>query len=596
MASSTPDPAPRFEVTPPVGGAHRRRLLLAAGVILAGVAAVLVVFHEPPPAIDVAAAGVEGVTEDAEVVPDLGVATEPEPTPVVPPEPDDRRSVPPPPDAVVASGGLFLQFADEQGNPVPEIAVSLLVPNAPDAVEAVDEAPSTLADAEGVARFDDLAPGVGYRWRADSGGWSLDIRPSHESMLPRPPPADGGRHAPELVTDLSGAFQIEAGVITRFVVTVFRSTGIRGRIAPREEQDGPVQVRIMTRRDNPTTFTDDFPELRVPGPGFAVRGVPPAESKRVLVIWRELGNRFYVAKYDFALAEGESKDLGLIGPWHETVVRGTTAIEIDGAAVDPAELLRAGASGAAMIGFRRMPRLGDSADVVFNDFFDLAIGESFSLHGLPGGEWAIDLQARFEHELAAGVQLDSPSVSSGVQLPGDAECRLALTAVRPVPIRVELVFPPNHPRAPLKLFGVAESGRTTQTTIFPRDEGTVETVIEGTPGRWWIFATSHRFQASGEDDLWGEATIDVTGTDDAARVQLSPGRPLRGTARSTSPSRAPTDRGLSFTLPRFAHLASPPRLFSVKTDDEGRFVLHGVPPGPNPMLLPQPALEVEFDR
>ncbi|MFG0319165.1 MAG: hypothetical protein ACF8XB_17965, partial [Planctomycetota bacterium JB042] len=127
---------------------------------------------------------------------------------------------------------LVLQFADERGEPVPDLRATLLAPPDPDRPGAPPaEAAAGTADADGVVRFQGLAAADGYRWRLDTPGVAADLSPPHETTLPRPPPADGGRAVPPLVTDTSGRFRLEAGTETRLAAPRYPGPGGPGAVA-----------------------------------------------------------------------------------------------------------------------------------------------------------------------------------------------------------------------------------------------------------------------------------------------------------------------------------------------------------------------------
>ncbi|MCE9592641.1 MAG: hypothetical protein K8S98_00470 [Planctomycetes bacterium] len=207
-----------------------------------------------------------------------------------------------------------LEFADDEGS------------LSPDARRRLKSARTPLAaDDGGRIRWTDLPPGA-YRWSLAS--------PTPVVMSPRAPNAEfraDGTIAPcdaTLRHELSDAFDVAAGRVVSFDVTVLASASVTGVVLGWDGQ--PVRHALVTLKHDSGVLANpnrgpDFRTVLAEGDGvetdafglFEKGGLRPG-SKLLSATWRDaVGLSFVTAQ--FSVVEGERVDLGGLVPAGESV-------------------------------------------------------------------------------------------------------------------------------------------------------------------------------------------------------------------------------------------------------------------------------------
>lgn len=451
-------------------------------------------------------------------------------------------------------------------SPSPTVVVPLRRPAADrlarDVVEvrwdATVERKPHASDANGLIRWDDLAPGEGWRWRADSF--------AVEEVLPRSEPREelafGGM--------LSGTFPLRAGQHESIVVRCRALGEIRGRIVgPDGEPRGAVSVSWRASGD-PSRRDEWMQDVCDAEGRFALRNVPAASG--TLRAWFETAPSTYVlVERSLRLAPGEHLDLGDVAPLATRLAIFAAVIGPGGGALEaprasPVEALAVIASRAPLAPLQLAVPFGGRA-LVF---------------GLVDGPW--DFVARGDpedHVFQDLLVLEVPPWprASLAQAGANDELELALHVAPRVDVLVRAP-PLSRPGAPEQSTSVglsvvlkSASGAIHAFEMrallglefsvrrkLPPGEYECLAVEMGEGARH--FARQHVLVA-----IEPEATLDL---------ELRAGRELHGRCIDATGASL-RERDVAFTLEEFASGDASTFAWRVRTDGEGRFRIGNVP-------------------
>lgn len=451
-------------------------------------------------------------------------------------------------------------------NPSPTVVVPLRRPAADllarDVVEvrwdATVERKPRASDATGLIRWDDLAPGEGWRWRAESF--------AVEEVLPRPEAKEelafGGM--------LSGTFPLRAGQHDSIVVRCRALGEIRGRIVgPDGEPRGAVAV-LWTTPERTRRFDAAQREVCDAEGRFALRNVPGASG--TLRAWFETApSTFVLAERSLRLAPGEHLDVGDVAP-------AATRLAIRAAVIGPGggalEAPRASPVEALAVIASRAPLAPLPLAVPF--------GGQALVFGLVDGPW--DFVARGDPEDHVFQDLLVPEVppwprASLAQAGANDELELALHVAPRVDVLVRA--------PPLSRPGVAEQSTSVGLSVVLKSASGAVHAFEMRallglefsvrrklpPGEYECLAVEigegarHFARQRVQVALEPEATLDV---------ELRAGRELHGRCIDATGASL-RERDVAFTLEEFASGDASTFAWRVRTDGEGRFRLGNVP-------------------
>lgn len=461
-------------------------------------------------------------------------------------------------------GRLELRFVDLAGDPVDGVSVRLHHPDG----TTID----SVSDVDGIGLREILEPGEGYRWSLES-NHRVDMAPPFE--VPEWSEPERG----ELVRNdgyrrnLSGAITIEAGRTSSYEVRVTPGahvTGFFGSFHPELH----ASVRLFSVRKNPMrriqtarTRTDenDFFEFRDVEPGLQlIRGYSRRSDDSVVF-----------GSVEFELQPGEERHLGEITPASGASIAVEIRLTDNGNSTLP--VTRYSETSAPRVRLSIINRDPTGSTVAgANDILTVPVGAITTLHGIVDDTCTLFLN---EHDLSpvrAGAHID---FGERVELrsPFPSHVALPIRIIERRTVTLDLAFPGFLER-PLEceVRAVSTNGRIARSRIVPDGDSLSQRARLELPAdsyRVLVFSSPH---ADSEESVYYRGRLEVDSDAPVATTfALQPGCSIAGTV--TGPDGEPLASRVVFF--RYEWWPGRAHTYVTETDDDGRYVLHGLIPG-----------------
>lgn len=495
---------------------------------------------------------------------------------------------PPPADpGAPAPAVLELCFLDALDQPVADVEAAVLPEDTDDA------GPRMPQDADALGRI---------RWELPAGRWRwTTLSAHHVEMEPRAerfqaltlPERRGAWKVVDTAVaarSTSGSIELESGRTVTLRIRVHRGSRVRGTLITATPNPSWTQLSLflLQRLDHPQGpehslhLREQIAEATADAAGaFVFNDLPPGRYQ-LAAAWR-CADEICFARRGFSLEDLEDADLGAIPPDPGSSVLLELGIEDDDGPLAMESLfgpLPTPLTATVALG-RWQP---ETAEEVFSVVFEAELGRTLTLAGLRPGEWDV-------HAVIDPVwpphrgSLSRPEGSPRFSIPGTGSLRHAWRyhgAPELARLDLEIVHagedPPPCCWALLPEGSGAGRRGTTSPSAWEGDRQRISLALE--PDRYHVLVHTQRVHSVGSSranpGLQAYRAIEVVPGRQSATLLLEPGATLRGEARS--PGGAPlADCTLAFRPTGLPHRGA--WLYSVRTDQRGRFRLAGLLPG-----------------
>jgi len=470
-----------------------------------------------------------------------------------------RVEVPP----IVASdsrGSLVIDFVDEDNEPVEGIRGIVFPPrelriggstfkNSLGETEAVEW--RQLSDSEGIARWDNLPPGSGFRWA------------TFRNVVYDPP----SEH-----NTCSGSFEILGSQVVVFTSLVPSRTVLIGQLNASPSKKRP-HVRLYKSSITDEGWTENREEPRggvyaEPDGRFIFKGITPGQGF-LNAIW-EGENSYYIAGLQVEIVEGLN-NVGVLpvettGPYVVDV-----QFHLGGQPTSPGDLFEDGfeeyveagkMKGVLSVDFIEEVECSDK-DRDFSTMAWMDLSKPFSFHGLYPGRWrvAIEPELRFP-QFRPGYQLLGtwPEVFFDVAEQGSQDIQLVFQVKAMTQVEFSILWDGEPFRA--KVFLVSDSGHFHSFRL-----KSDETATENIPsGRYQLLLTPH--YSMSEVNLCASQVVDITANGQQVIITAREGATVTGTSSGR----------VRLTFPPWSDCNPCVFPYTASPDEDGRFSIQGVVP------------------
>jgi hypothetical protein len=438
---------------------------------------------------------------------------------------------------------------------------------------------TATSDRDGIARFDDVATGTGYRFGV-LGATHVRVEPANErtrlTVTPR-----GVRVGAPAPFNLSGTLDVVAQETARGRATTLGSCAVHGRITGVGAQGVLVKLARISQAGGGDSGVEAVTAIDAERTSQSSDGAFRFENVRpgifaLRACWLRGQQDIHFVSTTLRLDAEDDVDLGALAPMDGA--RATVRVDLSagGQPVAATDVFDEAASYEAVLTIAFQPDSQTVADAV-TEFARVPFGSEFVLHGVPSG--SLKLQARPAPGLAprASVQrVDSSGVvEDRVERLGGGTVVVAVPVVGGVP-RVFDVRGPDGEEVP-----------AVQVQVRNRTTGRVDGLQISEAGRAPIVERVARFEPGVYDawlslqrgGVWLAAAFEVDATDPAAavvHVTLEAAGEVRGTLVDPRGRPLP-DTTLRWTPTTLA--GSGIWTFPVRSGADGTFVISGVPAG-----------------
>ncbi len=498
----------------------------------------------------------------------------------LPGTPGGRRLV------LAPAGAVEIRFSDAAGLPVEGVEVELEPASAPVDADVLLARPIVAArrsDPEGRCLWPELVPGRPYRWRVRSAHRvEPDPLQSAEPDLFAPTAVAGG---PFVSMDVETA----PGETLRLKARVRAGASVSG-ILESSLPAGAAVVRVYDLREDASVERPSpggaldrtvarLEAVGAPGEGgrFQFRELR-AGRKKLTAYWTSVRG-LHFASVPCVLQPGEDRDLGLLRAQEGRTL--DLLVRVAGREGIPKEALERGLKAKVRLISRRAGGRG----LPFDQWLRVPVDQSLTLTGLAEGPLLLEADID-EPERMPGVRWKGDRGQFDV--PGVASAQLTLEARSTLTATLKAIYPGGSAGGDLNAFvfpaggGEArvEGDRGFELPAFkPREgdpPGTASTTFAVPAGSFLVRVFSAHPAKPDCAGLFGEvaATFAASGTNEAV-VSLGAGNTLRGRVVNR---RGEPDRRLLRLQVEPYHGPNDLPVRVVAPDEDGRFVMRGVPP------------------
>ena len=427
-------------------------------------------------------------------------------------------------------------------------------------------------DEAGVARWSGVLPGDGYRC-AVLGRRHATVEPRHESQrlrvtssgvaVGRPPPRN-----------MSGCVSVSAMATTAASARLVGAAAVHGKIVRRHGT--PVRVKLCRVSQagggdvQPVTTVDPVGYRQVDRDGrFRFENVEPGIFA-VRACWLENDHDIYFVSTTLRLSMGMDLDLGELAPMNGAAVRVRAELRQNGQATSPAAVFVAPLQATANLSLSFVPDSQSLADAV-TEVAVVPFGHDYLLHGVPPGRLQLQAMPRPEQVTLPHVQrLEAAKVFECrvdeqhevipvvLEVHGGRTVHVAVVDERGEGVPVSVVHAVDLRTGYVQSLAIeASTASGSGTVTLPRGRHLL-TASLSVGGRW----------------LAGVGDCDVVGREATARIVMASAATVRGRVA------APREGGLDAL--RWSPVAFAKQgvwLYAATPDENGEFVLEGVPAG-----------------
>ncbi|MFK7740058.1 MAG: hypothetical protein AB8H80_07005 [Planctomycetota bacterium] len=432
-------------------------------------------------------------------------------------------------------------------------------------------------NAEGLARFDRVMPATGYRFGV-MGSMHAQPAPAFESG--RLQVVDGGvRLGAAAPQNLSGQIDVVASATASGAAQRLGSGVVRGRLIGAQRSSVAVKLARIRQAggddgvEKVTTFDAEYAQPLDNG-RFHFADVRPGVFA-LRACWLVGGRDVYFASRTFRLAPDDDLDLGAVQPMDGALATVRVGLRAGAVAMPAQDVFAAGSAAEAILTIAFQPDSQSAAEAV-TEYARVPFGQEFVLHGVPSG--SLQLQAQPVQGLASTAGIQRVDASEVVrlrieQIAGVVEVPLAVVpgVRRVLDVRDDAGHAVHVQQLQVRhrTTGRVDSIEVVRDGVAPLVED-VALLEPGVYDAWLSVSLGGK---------WLAAALEIDASDPApavVAVELLPAATVRGTLVGVR-GETLADTTVRWTPKRLAD--SGIWIFAARSDSEGRFEAHGIPPG-----------------
>lgn len=444
---------------------------------------------------------------------------------------------------------------------------------------------SQRTDAAGLATWEGVPTGMGYRWGARN-AQVISYTPEAEVIAGTFGNGQLVVSSNTAAEDISGPFAVERGASTDLQGVIAMHTGLFGSV-PYAEPEPPrrVVVKLFHRASAQEALVHGYDSLSVEQTGWAspegdfeMHGVRPG-SKVLRAWWREAGDQVFFAQSSFELLPGRFKNIGeLLAQQGLPVDVAITLVDTMGnrlAVQDHINIVEEGELTLTVLGWDGTETSFPSLDARIN----ARLGASLSLQGVPIGNCTMSLgwNANFEGPKQESVQLVLPP-DLRFTTDDTTQVELEVLVRQVVQQGVTARFPPSVMAVRSEMHLVSTSGgQVLREDLRTNRDGTASTGSLGVEaGNYRLLVHTQTLEEAESVESWFGVYEGPLG-DGHVEILMQQAASLDGIALSAEG--VPLSNKLLF-FSSGAHLDAPRTGWThkVRTRDDGSFLLKGLEP------------------
>jgi len=391
------------------------------------------------------------------------------------------------------------------------------------------------------------------------------------------------------IEDLTGALVVRAGQSTNVEAVAYRESSVFGWIDSRGASlRSPSVVKLFHRSievsgdgaDLETVLVESSVVPSMDGQ-FEFHNVRPGR-KRIAAHWSPKNGLICFASIDFEVAPSETREIGVLSaqPGFDLTIR-TALTTPDGTELAASDVFVDGVRAEVALG---LDTLLDSRDTpgAISEMIGVPLGESVVLSGLPPGQTYLSARFGGDYDLResdGSVSISEPrdrTTSSSTTQPE----LLAFVVTRRIEQRLQILWTQAGPPPRMEAYWRSKrTGQHGQADLSPphRVVGPAEYSLLLAEGEYELLVHAQTLEAPRDDAGWlWSGTLKVSPASDTPQILLQEGSALEGRvldARGGPIARRP----ISLALPEWGTPEAPHWMYTVITDEDGRFRFCSLP-------------------